>query len=121
MGFKEIYENFEIMVENDLLMIKDLETNEEGKIDVKNKDMSSIKKMAHFVINKRINEKRAKEKNQLVQFTLELRSGDRYDHSYFVPEKVVKAGRDEIEKYIILEALGDLIYVDIEEVDSDVE
>lgn len=121
MQFREVYKGFEITVIDNTLVIRDIETGEEGKLDVEKIDRGSISKMAHFVIDKRISEKRREEKYQEVQFSLELRSGERYSHSYSIPEKVVKAGKDEIEKYIILEALGDLIYVDIEEVYNNVE
>lgn len=124
MQFREVYRGFEVTVIDNILVIRDVETEEEGKIDIEKKDKNSISKMAHFVIDKRIlekaAEKRMQEKYQSVQFSLELRSGESYSYSYLVPEKVVKAGKEEIEKYIILEALGDLVCVNIEEVHSDV-
>lgn len=116
MQFREVYKGFEVTVIDNMLSIKDIETGEYGKLNVEKKDKESIGKMAHFVINERIKEKEREEKEREVRFSLELRSGARYDHSYFVPEKIIKAGIDKLEEYIILKALGDKIYVDIEEV-----
>lgn len=121
MQFRESYKGFEIIVIDNMLVIRDIETGEEGKLDVEKIDKDNISKMAHFVIDKRIVEKQREEKYQEVQFSLEFRSGERYSHSYSIPEKIVKAGKDEIEKYIILEALGDLVYVDIEGVYNNAE
>ena len=53
------------------------------------------------------------EKDIEIEFALVLRNGQQYNHSYFVPERIVKKGREAVEEYILEKAFGDLIYVEI--------
>lgn len=114
--FLEVYKGFAVVVVDTVLIIKDFETGEEGRLNVGGKDVSGIKAMYRSVVDMRITEKVKAETTKEIMFSLETRSGDRYDHSYFVPEKIINAGRDEIERYIISQALGDIIFVDVKEV-----
>lgn len=118
MQFREVYKGFEVTVADNILVIKDIETGEEGKLNVEKKDNEAISKMAHFIIEKRINEKQRENPipTKEVRFSLELRSGERYSHSYLVPENIIEAGKDKLEEYLILKALGDKVSVEIEEV-----
>lgn len=52
--------------------------------------------------------------SRMVSFSLEFRSGNRYDHSYLVPESIVLQGRQAVEEYIVSKALGDILYVELE-------
>jgi len=53
--------------------------------------------------------------SRMVSFSLEFRSGNRYDHSYSVPESIILQGREAIEEYIVSKALGDILYVELED------
>lgn len=52
--------------------------------------------------------------SRIVSFSLEFRSGNRYEHSYLVPELVILQGRQAVEEYIVSQALGDILYVELE-------
>lgn len=52
----------------------------------------------------------------LVDFTLELRSGASYSHSYFVPRAIVREGGSALEDYLVLLALGDKIDVSVDKI-----
>ena len=94
MQYREVYRGFEVTAIDNTLVIRDIETGEIGKLNVEKKDSEAIGKMAHFVIDKRILERRRQERYRSMQFYLELRRGERYSHSYLVPEKVIEAGID---------------------------
>lgn len=53
--------------------------------------------------------------SRIVSFSLEFRSGNRYEHSYLVPELVILQGRQAVEEYIVSQALGDILYVELED------
>ena len=50
-----------------------------------------------------------------VSFSLEFRNGNRYNHFYLVPELIILQGRQAIEKYIAFQALGDILYIELED------
>lgn len=122
MVVREEYKNFEFVINNEVLIIRNIGTGEEGRASVKGKDKDDIIKMAHFIIDKRVEEilkeEKSKEVYKEVCFCLELRSGERYNHSYLVPERIVKLGGRDLEEYIVLEAMGDLISIEVEEIES---
>lgn len=49
----------------------------------------------------------------MVDFTLEFRSGDRYDHGYDVPDEVIQQGEQAVKEYIVSQALDDILFVEI--------
>lgn len=53
--------------------------------------------------------------SRCISFSLEFRSGQRYNHSYVVPEIVILKGAESVKEYIIREALDDILFVELEE------
>lgn len=50
--------------------------------------------------------------NREVSFSIVLRSGDRYDHSYHVPSDIVD--ETEVEKYLLNQAFNDKVFIEIQ-------
>lgn len=112
--YLDVYRDFIIFYNSRLLVIKDPETGEEAHKVIDTDNVDEIICIARSVIDERIKEK-AKDLVMIeIPFILELRSGDRYSHSYLVPKKIVDAGGDTLKEYLLLEALGDKIEVILE-------
>lgn len=114
--YLDLYRGFIVAYHERLLIIKDPNTGEEAHSFTESRALSEAIDKAHWVIDQRIYEKSKEDPQREVVFTLELRSGERYQHSYLVPESVLKVGGKELERFLVLEALGDKLSVIVEEV-----
>lgn len=114
--YLDLYKGFIVACHERLLIIKDPDTGEEAHSFTESGDLSEAIDKAHWVIDQRIYEKSKEDPTREVAFALELSSGVRYQHSYLVPESVIKAGDKELERFLALEALGDKLSVVVEEV-----
>ena len=50
-----------------------------------------------------------------VRFTLKFRNGSTYSHSYLVPIDTIEKGEEAVQQEILLQAVGDILYVFVEE------